>query len=100
MLLIPAVIFHKDRAREHLVVSDVISLFLSGEIIKEYFVQNQIDYRKIISVKKNILFKLVNLIYILDYTTIYLAALNRVDPSPVNSIDFIKDKEVERRVAK
>ncbi len=70
------------------------------EIIKEYFVQNQIEYREIVSVKKNILSKLVNLIYILDYTTIYLAALNRVDPSPVNSIDFIKDKEVERRVAK
>ncbi len=58
----------------HLVVSDVILLCLSWEIIKEYFVQNQIDYREIVSVKKNILSKLVNLIYILDYTSVYQGA--------------------------
>ncbi len=62
------------------------------DIIKEYFNQNNIEYKEIISVKKNILTKLINLTYILDYSTIYLAILNKMDPSPANSIDFIKSK--------
>ena len=36
--------------------------------------------------------KIINLIYLLDYTTIYRAVLSNIDPSPVNSIDFIKNK--------
>jgi len=34
----------------------------------------------------------VYLIYLLDYTTIYLSAIRGIDPSPVKSIDFIKSK--------
>jgi len=32
------------------------------------------------------------LIYILDYASIYLAIINKIDPTPVNSIDYIKKK--------
>lgn len=59
-------------------------------ILKEYFDVNKIDYREILSVKGSIISKLINLIYLLDYCTIYLAALSKTDPSPTKSIDFIK----------
>ena len=60
------------------------------EIIKKYFQINKIDYREVYSVKGSIISKLINLIYLLDYSTIYLAALSKIDPSPTKSIDFIK----------
>ena len=62
------------------------------EIIKEYFDENNIAYKEVFSTKGNILSKIINLIYILDYASIYLAIKVQVDPSPVKSIDFIKSK--------
>ena len=59
-------------------------------ILKEYFKENNIEYREIISSNGNILTKLLSLIYLLDYTSIYRAILLKTDPSPTNSIDFIK----------
>ncbi len=61
-------------------------------IIKEYFNSNDIQYKEIFSIKGSILSKIINLIYVLDYTSIYLAIRSKVDPSPVKSIDFIKTK--------
>jgi len=61
-------------------------------ILKEYFEKNNIDYKEIFSVKGGILNKLINLIYQLDFITIYLAVMSGVDPSPVSSIDFVKRK--------
>jgi len=61
-------------------------------ILREYFKKNNIDYRDVFSVKGDILSKLINLIYLLDYATIYRAVLSKTDPSPVQSIDFIKKK--------
>ena len=61
-------------------------------ILKEFFQQNNIEYREIISIKGSILSKIINLIYLLDYSTIYKAILDDIDPSPVKSIDFIKNK--------
>ena len=60
------------------------------EIIKEYFVENNIDFKEIFSVSGNILTKLITLIYMLDYTSIYSAILLKTDPYPVNSIHFVK----------
>lgn len=62
------------------------------KILEEYFKIKKIKYRKIISGKGGILSKLIDLIYILDYTTIYLAVLYKKDPSPVKSIEFIKNR--------
>jgi glucose/mannose-6-phosphate isomerase len=62
------------------------------KILKKYFQINKIDYKEVHSVKGSIISKLINLIYLLDYSTIYLAALSKVDPSPTKSIDFIKDR--------
>ena len=61
-------------------------------IIKDYFDERSIDYQSISSVSGSILSKLVNLIYFLDYTSIYKAILSEIDPSPVESIRLIKDK--------
>ena len=62
------------------------------DIIKEYFRENEIDYREIISVEGGILTKLINLIYQLDFASIYKSISSGLDPTPVNSIDFIKSK--------
>ena len=62
------------------------------EIMKEYFKNNDIDFKEIHSINGNILSKMINLIYLSDYATIYKASLNHTDPSPVKSIDFIKSK--------
>ncbi|HET6457317.1 MAG TPA: SIS domain-containing protein [Nitrosopumilaceae archaeon] len=60
------------------------------QILKEYFGTKKIDYKEVFSVTGNILTKLINLIYLLDYASIYLAVRERIDPSPVYSIDFVK----------
>jgi len=62
------------------------------EILKEFFQENNIKFKEIISIDGNILSKLINLIYLLDYSTIYKAVLDHTDPSPVKAIDFIKSK--------
>ena len=61
-------------------------------ILKEFFDESNIEYKEIFSVRGNILSKLINLIYVLDYCSIYLALKNRIDPTPVPSIDFIKKR--------
>jgi len=62
------------------------------EIIEKVFLQNNIEYKKIITINGSILSKLINLIYLLDYSTIYKSVLEGIDPSPVKSIDYIKSK--------
>jgi len=62
------------------------------EILKEYFRKNGIDFFEISSIKGNILSKLINLIYLLDYASIYKAVLSGINPSPISSIDFVKSK--------
>jgi len=59
-------------------------------ILKEYFKQNNIDFWEVLSVEGSILSKLINLIYVLDYASIYNAIIQEVDPTPIQSIDFIK----------
>ena len=61
-------------------------------ILKEYFRNREIDYKVINSIEGNILSKVVSLTYLLDYSTIYTSILNKIDPTPVNSIDFVKNK--------
>lgn len=61
-------------------------------ILKEFFNKENIDYREIYSVEGSILSKLINLIYLFDYTSIYRAILSGIDPTPVEAIDFIKNK--------
>lgn len=62
------------------------------KVIKQYFVENKIDYREIYSVKGNILSKIVNLVYLLDYASIYYAVTTKTDPTPIKSIQYVKDR--------
>ena len=62
------------------------------EIIKEYFNSKQIEFLEINSVKGNILTKIINLIYVTDFASVYHAILNQVDPSPVDAIDYVKKR--------
>ena len=73
-------------------VDDYIKTKERWSVLKEYFQENNINVYEVISTKGNILTKIINLIYILDYSSIYLAILSKTDPSPVNSIDHIKNK--------
>jgi len=59
-------------------------------ILKKYLDDNSIEYREVKSVNGSILSKIINLIYLLDYTSIYKSILDGVDPSPVKSIDYVK----------
>ena len=62
------------------------------EILKEFFNNKNIKYKEITSENGNILTKIICLIYLLDYASIYLAIKLGVDPTPVNAIDYIKKK--------
>jgi glucose/mannose-6-phosphate isomerase len=62
------------------------------KILKEFFNDKDIEYQEVFSKDGSILSKLVCLIYQLDLTSIYHAVMSGIDPSPVNSIDFIKSR--------
>jgi len=59
-------------------------------ILEKYFEENNIDFSQIVSIKGNVLSKMINLIYLLDFSTIYRSVMDGIDPSPVKSIDYIK----------
>ena len=61
-------------------------------IIKEYFEKNNIEYKEIFSVNGGILSKLIQLIYLFDYSSIYLSVIRKIDPTPVIPINFIKKR--------
>ena len=62
------------------------------EIVKELFREKGIQYKEIFSQEGSILNKLVCLIYLLDYASIYNAIISKTDPTPIKSIDFIKKR--------
>ena len=61
-------------------------------ILEEFFDKKGIKYFSINSVNGNILSKIMNLVYIFDYATVYFSILNSIDPSPVDAIDYIKSR--------
>jgi glucose/mannose-6-phosphate isomerase len=73
-------------------IDDHIKTKEKYKILGEYFQKNHIEYKEIFSVSGNILSKIINLIYLLDYCSIYKAVLDEENPSPVKSIDFVKSK--------
>ena len=62
------------------------------KIFKEFLQSKQIDFKEVNSGKGNILSKIMHLIYLLDYTTIYHAVGSKIDPTPVKPIEFIKNR--------
>lgn len=73
-------------------IDDYVKTKERWNIMKEYFKENNIDFKEIFSVRGGILSKIINLIYFLDYVSIYKAVLSKTDPTPINSIDFIKKR--------
>lgn len=71
---------------------DFVKTKLLWKIVKEYFDKNKISYQEIHSVSGSILSKIVNLIYLLDYSTIYRAVMLKMDPTPIKSIEFVKSR--------
>ena len=71
---------------------DHIKTIERWNILKEFFIDKKIECFEIESINGNILSKIVNLVYLLDYSSIYHAVLNHIDPSPTNSIDFVKTR--------
>jgi len=61
-------------------------------VLEDFFKMNKIEYMKIQSIEGNILSKIINLNYLLDYSSIYTAILNKIDPSPVKSIEYVKNR--------
>jgi len=83
--------------------SDIQPILLQGKddhsktkdrwnIMKDFFQEKQIEYKEIFSIDGSILTKLVCLIYSLDMASIYHAAISNIDPTPVDSIDFVKKR--------
>ena len=62
------------------------------KVFREYFDENGIDFWQVHSIRGNIFSKIITLVYLFDYCSIFLAAKNGIDPSPVRSIDFIKNR--------
>ena len=60
--------------------------------MKEFLRSRNIEYQVVDSLEGSILSKITNLVYLLDYSTIYASILKKVDPSPVDSIDYIKNR--------
>ncbi len=71
---------------------DHIKTIERWEILKEFFETNNIEYRQIMTIQGSILSKLINMIYLLDYASIYRAVHAGVDPSPIKAIDFVKSR--------
>ena len=83
--------------------SDMVPIMIKGEddhiktkerwnIVRQYFNQNNIEFKEVNSVTGGILSKIMHLIYVLDYSSIYYAIRLGVNPTPIKSIDFIKEK--------
>lgn len=71
---------------------DYVKTIERWEVLKEFFGNQNIEYFEVSSINGTILSKIVNLIFLFDYCSIYHAVLNNTDPSPVNAIDFIKKR--------
>ena len=71
---------------------DYVKTMERWKIVKEFFHEKDIQYKEIFSQEGSILNKLVCLIYLLDYVSIYNAIISKINPTPVKSIDFIKKR--------
>lgn len=61
-------------------------------ILKEFLKSKKINYLEVSSCHGSILSKLVYLIYLLDYSTLYKSFLLKMDPTPILGIEFVKKR--------
>ena len=72
-------------------VDDYIKTQERWGVLRDFFNSKTISYYEISSVNGNIISKIINLIYMLDYASIYNALINEIDPNPVQSINYVKN---------
>ena len=65
------------------------------DITKNIFKKNKIKVIEVCSLGKELLARMLSLIYIGDFASFYLAILNGVDPTPVERITYLK-KELDK----
>lgn len=61
-------------------------------IFEAYFDTHKIPYQTVVAPRGNIITKMISVIYTLDFVSMYAAVLQKTDPTPVTSIDFIKER--------
>ncbi len=61
-------------------------------VLKKFFINKKIKFDEVNSLDGDILSKIINLIYVFDYATIYRAVINQVDPYQVDPIDYVKKR--------
>ena len=62
------------------------------DILEDFFMQHGISHRVVTAPGKSILARLVGLMYMLDYASIYRAVMLGVDPTPVGPIEYVKGR--------
>ncbi|MFN7171033.1 MAG: SIS domain-containing protein, partial [Candidatus Omnitrophota bacterium] len=67
------------------------------EITKEIFCRNGFKFKEIYAEGNSLLTRIFSLIYLGDYVSYYLALLNRVDPTPVEPIVYLKNRLSESK---
>ena len=70
----------------------ILKLRKDGRFLKNFFNSKQIECKEIHSLNGSIISKIINLIYLFDYASIYHSVISGIDPSPVPAIDFIKER--------
>jgi glucose/mannose-6-phosphate isomerase len=65
---------------------------LRFEVTRELLDRARIPHRTLQFAGRNMLSEVLQMVYFTDYVSFYLALLNGADPSPVKSIDYLKDR--------
>ena len=87
-----------DQIRDRLVViilqdkEDHLRIQKRMQIVKEIIEKEKVKVIEIKSEGENLLSRIFSLIQLGDFISFYLAILNRVDPTPVEVIDYLKNK--------
>jgi len=67
------------------------------DVVKNILKKDNIGVIEVKSVGKELLSRIFSLVYMADYVSFYLAILNKVDPSPVERITYMKKKVQDRK---
>ncbi|MDQ6859387.1 MAG: hypothetical protein M3Z65_10360, partial [Chloroflexota bacterium] len=62
------------------------------DVTKELLDRSQIPHKDLEFDGASMLSEVLQMTYFTDYVSFYVALLNGADPSPVTSIDFLKDR--------
>ena len=65
--------------------------------VSEILSKNNIEVIELFSRGDSLLTRILSIVQLADYTSYYLALKNRVDPTPIRLIDYLKEKITENR---